>query len=160
MAITLLDSLDSIGSAVGKINAISATIGDLDLVEDASGSFVDTLNSYQVTLTQFDDSSEQVILSRTALQAQDNGGHGSFTYNNATGQFDFDGQSAAIARAQLSAGSGLQFDTGALSIDSGNVVNIHFRGDAITSGLYDSTITTRFKNSAGTTLITLRTPEI
>jgi len=159
MAITLLDSLDSIGSAIGKINTISATVGDLDLVEDASGSFVNTLNAYQVTLTQFDDSSEQVVLSRTALQVQDLGGHGSLTYNSSTGQFDFDGQSTAIARAQITAASGIRFDNGQLNIDSGNVPNAAFAGDAITSGLYDSSITTRLKNSAGTTLITLRTPE-
>lgn len=160
MAITALDSLDSIGSAVDKINTISGHVGDLDTLENRTGSFVASANTYRETLVRFDDSAEQLAIARTALQTQDNGGAGSLTYNSSNGEISYTGQSASEARAHISTGDGLKINLGKIEIDSGQVVNVHFNGDAITGDLYDSTIETNIVNSAGIVIATLRTPEI
>lgn len=158
MAITLIDSLDSIGSAVDKINSISSAIGDLEF-SNINGSFVNELNRYNSILTQFDDSSEQVVLARNALQVS-NSGFASISYNSNTGVLTYNGLSAAEARSAITAAGAVEFTAGELNLVGGGVNGTMFNGDAITSDLYDSIDTTEVLNSQGEVILTLRTPGI
>lgn len=53
---------------------------------------------------------------RNALSALDNGGDGSFTYNNATGAFTYTGPSASEVRNHFSAGTGVTISSGEISL--------------------------------------------
>ena len=60
---------------------------------------------------------------RAAISAVDNGGYGSLTYNNTTGQIEFTGVSASDIRSLFNASGDLGYDTatGVFSIDLGQV---------------------------------------
>jgi hypothetical protein len=60
---------------------------------------------------------------RAAISAIDNGGYGSLTYNNVTGQIEFTGVSASEIRSLFNASGDLGYDTstGVFSIDLGQV---------------------------------------
>ena len=53
---------------------------------------------------------------RDAISAVDAGGDGSFSYNSSNGQFTYTGPSASEVRAHLSAGTGVAYSNGAISI--------------------------------------------
>jgi len=53
---------------------------------------------------------------RNAISALDNGGDGSFTYNNATGAFTYTGPSASEVRNHFSAGTGVTISSGQISL--------------------------------------------
>lgn len=161
MAVISFSESDSIGDVVDKLNDVSLSVGDLDLVnEDVTGSMVEAINNYVRQIAKFDDSAEQATVAKQALSAQDNGFHGSIDYNSNTGVLTFVGQSQALARGSLSGQNGLRFVDGTMLYDSGQIIVSYFEGGSITSSLYDSEITTDIINSAGTVVTTLRTPEI
>jgi hypothetical protein len=60
---------------------------------------------------------------RAAISAIDNGGYGSLTYNNATGQIEYTGVSAAEIRGLFNVSGDLGYDTstGVFSVDLGSV---------------------------------------
>ena len=53
---------------------------------------------------------------RTSLSVTDSGGDGSLAYDNSTGAITYTGPSAAEVRAHLSAGTGVTYSSGAISI--------------------------------------------
>ena len=53
---------------------------------------------------------------RTSLSVTDSGGDGSLAYDNSTGVITYTGPSAAEVRAHLSAGTGVTYSSGAISI--------------------------------------------
>ena len=72
---------------------------------------------------------------RLALSGTDNGGDGSFSYNDTTGEISYTGPSAAEVRAHFSAGTGVDITTGVVSIGQavGTSDNVTFN-DIIASG--------------------------
>ena len=89
-----------------------------------------TLNSYEIALgnsltLDTDDISESSpsanlwftqARARESISLTDNGGDGSLSYNNATGEFSFTGPSAAEVRAHFSSGTGVTLSSGQISI--------------------------------------------
>jgi len=65
---------------------------------------------------------------RTAISVTDAGGDGSLAYNNSTGVITYTGPSAAEVRAHLSAGTGVTYSGGAISIGQavGTSSNVSF----------------------------------
>jgi hypothetical protein len=60
---------------------------------------------------------------RLSLNAIDAGGDGSFTYDNATGEFTYTGPSASETQAHFNAGTGLTYDAGTFSITNTGVIS-------------------------------------
>ena len=65
---------------------------------------------------------------RTSISVTDSGGDGSLAYNNSTGVITYTGPSAAEVRAHLSAGTGVTYSGGAISIGQavGTSSNVSF----------------------------------
>lgn len=74
---------------------------------------------------------------RAAISAVDNGGYGSLTYNNTTGQIEFTGVSASDIRSLFNASGDLGYDTatGVFSIDLGQV---EVTDSAVTRALFSA----------------------
>lgn len=160
MATLTFDVNDSLGQVVGTLNDLSGITGDLSTLVEGQSNLTSSINAYYNQLTQFDDSSEQVVIFRKSLSVVDGGSFGSLAYNSNNGQITYTGQSVSEVRSALTATAGLRFDDGIMQLDSGNVTVTGFAGDAITSDLYDSVVSTRILNSAGQILVTLKTPGI
>ena len=158
MAITVIDPTDSIGEVVNSVNTISGDVGDIANI--SSSNVVDEINTYYNGLLRLNDSSEQIAITKQAYSITDAGGDGGLTYNSTSGTFEFTGASAAQARARITAHSGVQFVAGGMSLDSGTILNRQLASESITSSKYTGVVTTLIKNSAGTTILTLRTPEV
>jgi hypothetical protein len=60
---------------------------------------------------------------KNAVSANDTGGDGSFTYNNATGVFTYTGPSAGDVRAHITAGEGIDFSSGVISGEDATTSN-------------------------------------
>ena len=87
--------------------------------------------------------------SRGLVSATDAGGDGSFAYNNSTGVFTYTGPSAAEVRAHITAGTGVGFSGGEVSIGqavatTSNVTfnNVTVDGTLATDDITAATITT------------------
>lgn len=76
--------------------------------------------------------------SRAAISAVDNGGFGSLSYNNVTGQIDFTGVSSSEIRSLFNASGDLGYDTGTgvFSVDLGSV---DVTDSAVTRALFSAT---------------------
>jgi hypothetical protein len=74
--------------------------------DDAAGTLTLTND-----ITQYTDA-----LSRAAISVTDSGGDGSLAYNNSTGVITYNGPSASEVRAHITAGTGVGFSGGAISI--------------------------------------------
>ena len=85
----------------------------------SGGTNVDTVVSNdEITINGQSDASIRNLVSAT-----DAGGDGSFAYNNSTGAFTYTGPSAAEVRAHLSAGTGITYSGGAISIGQAVATN-------------------------------------
>ena len=104
--------IDSIGEVL--VAGVSSTSYDSSTgvltISTADG------NSFATTLH---DSADHVARARYAISAIDNGGDGSFTYNNGTGVLTYTGPSATEIRSHFSAAGDLSYDsaTGQFSFD-------------------------------------------
>lgn len=91
------------------------------------------------TITQYTDAMADSS-AKNAISVTDAGGDGSLSYNNSTGVITYTGPSASEVRAHLSAGTGVGFSGGAISIGQavGTTDNVTFN-DVLVSG--DLTVT-------------------
>lgn len=158
MALIIVDSSDTIADVVGKINEISARIGDLLTLTDVETDMVTAVNNYREQITKLDDSAEQVALARRTFNILVNPGNGNLQYNEATGVITFTGQSAGEVTNKFNATNGLTYSNGNIYIANGGLSVTYFDGGSISSNVYANPITTNVINSAGTTIRTLRTP--
>jgi len=90
-----------------RVNAlITEGTGITATYDDAAGTL-----TLATTITQYTEA-----LVRADVSVTDAGGDGSLAYNNSTGVFTYTGPSAAEVRAHLSAGTGVTYSSGAISI--------------------------------------------
>jgi hypothetical protein len=91
------------------------------------------------TITQYTDA-----LARAALSVTDAGGDGSLSYNNSTGVFTYTGPSATEVRAHLSAGTGVTYSSGQISIGQavGTTSDVTFNNMIVSGNLTVSGTTT------------------
>ena len=75
-----------------------------------------TYNDAAGTLTVAGSAQYQDSNARAAISVTDSGGDGALAYNNSTGVITYTGPSAAEVRAHLSAGTGVTYSGGAISI--------------------------------------------
>ena len=118
------------------VDMTEITAGLSGSIRDAVADFVE--GSDFVT---FDDSTGTIGVSaaaftgsaRSVVSVTDAGGDGSLSYNASTGVISYTGPSAAEARAHLSAGAGLDYDsaTGAFSVGTGEVTNAMLQNSTI-----------------------------
>ena len=96
---------------------------------------------------------------RAAVSAVDAGGDGSFSYNSSNGQFTYTGPSASEVRAHLSAGTGVTYSGGAISIGQSVATgaNVQF-ADIAASG--DLTITGNLTVNGTQTVLNTATLEV
>jgi hypothetical protein len=87
-----------------RVDANIASKSTADLTEDPSA----TTTSGTMYFTE--------QRARNAISASDAGGDGSFTYDSATGIFEYTGPNATEIRAHFSAGSGLNYSDGVYSL--------------------------------------------
>jgi hypothetical protein len=158
MAVITFSTSETLDSVVEKLNTLSGDVGDMSRLVSNDTNVVDGVNGIRNRLAKFDDSAEQTAIARQAFVVTDQGGLGSLVYSDNTGIFNYTGADSANFKTLLSANNGLTFDDGILKLDSGQVTVTYFAGGSITSSLYASVTTTEIINSAGTTLVTLRTP--
>jgi len=127
-----------------RVNAlVTAGTGITSTYDDAAGTL-----TLATTITQYTEA-----LVRGDVSVTDAGGDGSLAYNNSTGVFTYTGPSAAEVRAHLSAGTGVTYSGGAISIGQavGTSDDVTF-DDVVVSGnltVNGSTVT----NSATNTTI-------
>ena len=77
-------------------------------------------------------------LTLTALSVTDAGGDGSLSYDNGTGVFTYTGPSASEARAHFSAGTGVTYTAGAISIGQAVGTGDDVEFNKVTIGTIDS----------------------
>ena len=96
---------------------------------------------------------------RDAVSAADAGGDGSFSYNSSNGQFTYTGPSAGEVRAHLSAGTGVTYAGGAISIGQSvaTAANVQF-ADIAASG--DLTIAGNLTVNGSQTVLNTTTLEV
>jgi hypothetical protein len=91
------------------------------------------------TITQYTDS-----LARAAVSVTDAGGDGSLSYNSSTGVITYTGPSATEVRAHLSAGTGVTYSSGQISIGQavGTTSDVTFNNMIVSGNLTVSGTTT------------------
>ena len=98
-------------SSTGVISFTQRTDGTVRGLISASGSLSYNNSTGVISYTQRTDGAIRGLVSVT-----DSGGDGSLAYNNSTGVITYTGPSAAEVRAHLSAGTGVTYSGGAISI--------------------------------------------
>ncbi len=139
MAITLRGNK----SQALTFNEMDGNFTDLDgRVTTLEGSTVQTINglspsSNAVTITTANITENTNLYytdarSRAAISVTDSGGDGSLSYNSSTGVLTYTGPSASDVRAHLSAGDGITFSSGVISVGAGQIKEsmIDFGGGA------------------------------
>lgn len=159
MATIIVDSADTIEEVIDKINDLSTQVGDLTLLEETSSSMVEAVNNYFFRIRRFDDSSEQIAITRRTFSVVQSGDTGSLSYNRDTGAITYTGTSVSEARAIMSFTNGLSVSNGEVSIEDSSLPITYLNGEAITSNKYTSSVVTDILNSAGNIITTFRTPE-
>jgi hypothetical protein len=93
---------------------------------------------------------------KSLVSATDAGGDGSFAYNNSTGVFTYTGPSAAEVRAHLSAGTGIGFNAGAISIGQAVATNsnVQFNNVTVDGQLISDDITATNVTTSGNLIVT------
>ena len=89
---------------------------DVRLVTKSTTNLAEGNNLYYTTARADSDA-------KNAVSANDAGGDGSFTYNNATGVFTYTGPSAGDVRAHITAGEGIDFSSGVISGEDATTSN-------------------------------------
>ena len=127
-----------------RVNAlITEGTGITATYDDAAGTL-----TLATTITQYTEA-----LVRGDVSVTDAGGDGSLAYNNSTGVFTYTGPSASEVRAHLSAGTGVTYSGGAISIgqavatssnvEFGNLTlsgNLTVNGSTVTNSATNTTI--------------------
>lgn len=123
---------NTLANQVGDITQLNTTVdsdivGAINSLVSDNDSDVADLNQQIVTLTTNVDSDITSLESRTpsiarqSISVTDAGGDGSLTYNNTSGVLTYTGPSASEVRAHLSAGAGITFSAGQISITDDGV---------------------------------------
>ena len=135
-SIVLIDANDSNGSkkesiadlasgmAGTNITATSGTLGMAnEVIQDVTGAQLATNGSHTNITATYDDAGDGAVdlaitdaVIRGKVSVTDAGGDGSAAYNSSTGVITYTGPSAAEVRAHLSAGTGVGYSSGAISI--------------------------------------------
>ena len=133
------------GSAIalgGSVTTNNTQLSD-EQVQDITGAQIATNGSHTNLTATYNDSDADGAIDlaitdatiRGKVSVTDSGGDGSLAYNNSTGVITFTGPSASEGRADLSAGTGVTYSGGAISI--GQAVstssNVQF-GNLVLSG--------------------------
>ena len=94
--------------------------------------------AFATTITQYTNA-----LARAAISVTDSGGDGSLAYNNSTGVITYTGPSAAEVRAHLSAGTGVTYSGGQISIGQAvaTTSNVQFNNVQVDGTLTSDDIT-------------------
>ena len=94
--------------------------------------------AFATTITQYTNA-----LARAAISVTDSGGDGSLAYNNSTGVITYTGPSAAEVRAHLSAGTGITYSGGQISIGQAvaTTSNVQFNNVQVDGTLTSDDIT-------------------
>ena len=94
--------------------------------------------AFATTITQYTDA-----LAKAAISVTDSGGDGSLAYNNSTGVITYTGPSAAEVRAHLSAGTGVTYSGGQISIGQAvaTTSNVQFNNVQVDGTLTSDDIT-------------------
>ena len=151
-AITINSNSTSLGSSVTLDTGDIAENGNLyytnERVDDRVAALI--VGGSNITAT-YDDAAGTLTLAgsaaygdadaRQSISVTDNGGDGSLAYNNSTGVITYNGPSSSEVRAHLSAGTGITYSGGAISIGqavatSSNVqfANLTLSGDLTVNG--------------------------
>jgi hypothetical protein len=157
MSIITIDPNDSLGQIVSDINGLAETVGDISNIIVGDDNLVDAVNTLRASIIDMDESSEIDNLSKDAFRHILAGGNGQIEYFRDSGILVYRGQSAAEARAEIVGGAGVDFTDGEMTLASGEVSNDMLTLGVITLSKLDSYDTTEIINSAGTTILTLRT---
>ena len=100
--LNLLDGVSGLVQAdFTKLAAVDVTAAEINYLDGVSSNIQ----------TQLDDK-----IALTAISATDDGGDGSFSYDNTTGVFTYTGPSATEVRAHFSGGTGVTISSGEISI--------------------------------------------
>jgi hypothetical protein len=139
-------SYNSSTGAFSFTERTDAEVRGLVSVTDSAGDGSLSYNNSTGVITYSGISDSQV---RGKLSVTDSGGDGSLSYNSGTGVITYTGPSAAETRAHLSAGTGVGFSGGAISIGQavGTSDNVSF-GDLTLSGDLTVNGTTTTVNTA------------
>jgi hypothetical protein len=139
-------SYNSSTGAFSFTERTDAEVRGLVSVTDSAGDGSLSYNNSTGVITYSGISDSQV---RGKLSVTDSGGDGSLAYNSGTGVITYTGPSAAETRAHLSAGTGVGFSGGAISIGQavGTSDNVSF-GDLTLSGDLTVNGTTTTVNTA------------
>ena len=169
---TIVNSKAVVYGAAGEVNAtklqvggvdITSTPDELNLLDGVTGlvkadftklAAVDTtaseLNHVSGVTTGIQTQLDNKI-SLSDLSATDNGGDGSFSYNNTTGEFSYTGPSASQVRAHFSGGAGVNIQDGSISIGQAvdSTADVTFASVDVTDTTASTTSTTGAVKVAG-----------
>jgi hypothetical protein len=160
MAITSIKLSDPIVTLVTKTNTISGHVGDVANLVTGDSNVVDALNTVRGLFQEFDDSAEIIQIARNAISVVDSGGDGELSYDAGTGTITYRGPNATEIRAHFSAGTGLTFNSGTYSINTGAITADLLVDSAITRNKFASLVTFTIADSSGSTLKSIYGPGI
>ena len=145
----------SFTGAVGEVTV--DTTKDTIVVHDGTtvGGFPLATEAYVTSQIQTKDNSDEITegstnlyftnaRARGAISVTDSGGDGSLAYNSTTGVLTYTGPSASDVRAHISAGTGVTFSSGQISIGQavGTTSNVTFNDVTVSGNLTVSGTTT------------------
>jgi hypothetical protein len=112
---------------------------------------VTTVGNNEIT---FDGKTDAQI--RSLISGTDSGGDGSFAYNSSTGAFTYTGPSAAEVRAHITAGTGVGFSSGEVSIGQAvaTTSDVTFNNVTVDGNLISDDITTANLTASGNLIVT------
>ena len=138
----------------------SAQYHTTERVQDVVGAQIATNGSHTNITASYDDAGDGAVdlsitdaVIRGKISVTDSGGDGSLAYNNSTGVITYTGPSASEVRAHISAGTGVGFSGGAVSIGQavGTSDNVTFN-NLVVGGNLTVSGTTSTVSSTNTTI--------
>ena len=128
---TTVDGIDEITVTLDIGAGQGITVAPDEIIVDIDEFTTDDLNEGNVNLYF------TTARARASVSSDDNGGDGSFSYDQASGVFTYTGPSASEVRAHLSDGAGITYDnsTGQISFTKTTWLNNVIPGPGLSSGL-------------------------
>ena len=164
-------AVTSVNSATGAVTLDTGDIsesGNLYYTDARTDTRVDTILKHAAhgNITVADGADGKLVLTaaaqyadsdaRGAISVTDSGGDGSLAYNNSTGVITYTGPSASEVRAHISAGTGVGFSGGELSIGQAvaTTSNVTFNNVSVDGTLSSDDITAANMTASGNVIVT------
>jgi hypothetical protein len=112
--LNILDGVTSTATELNILDGVTATTAELNILDGVTSTATEL--NYVSGVTSAIQTQLDSKIGLTSISATDDGGDGSFSYDNTTGVFTYTGPSAAEVRAHFSGGTGVTITDGSIAI--------------------------------------------